>query len=577
MTTTTELIDQAIRWVEADPDPETQRELLELVSRVESGQGDDELRERFSGKLQFGTAGLRAALGAGPMRMNRAVVAQAAHGVASYLSERASKENWDATPRAVIGFDARTKSETFARDTAGIFTAAGIDAFLMPLPLPTPVLAWATRLLKADVGIMVTASHNPATDNGYKVYLGGHAVGEDARGAQIVPPTDEEIAEKIAQAPPVDEIERAHSGWTVLPQRIARDYEQEVTSLIPGFAPASRSLGVVLTPMHGVGGEVMSFVLSRAGFNRLYVVPEQALPDPKFPTVAFPNPEEPGAMDLALKMAEGRNADLVIANDPDADRAAFAVPDAQSEGGWRILRGDEVGAIMGRIMLERLPATSGIRRFFANSIVSSRLLGAMAKAHGIGHRETLTGFKWIARVQGLVYGYEEALGYCVAPDLVKDKDGISAALVIADYAAKLKDAGKTLLDVLDDLAVQHGVYATDQLSVRVEDLARIQEMMAALRNDQPKELGGSPVASVRDLSQGSKNLPPTDALVFLTEEDSRVVVRPSGTEPKLKCYLEAVVPVEGRDQLAAARETAAQRLLSLRQDTARALGVDADG
>ncbi|WP_129360672.1 MULTISPECIES: phospho-sugar mutase [Micrococcaceae] len=576
MTTTTELIDEAIRWVEADPDPQTQRELLDLVSRAETAEGEAELRERFSGTLQFGTAGLRAALGAGPMRMNRAVVAQAAYGVATYLKERAAKENWSSTPRAIIGFDARTKSDAFARDTAGIFTAAGLDAFLMPLPLPTPVLAWATRLLKADVGVMVTASHNPASDNGYKVYLGGQAVGEDARGAQIVPPTDSEIAAKIAQAPTVDRIERAGSGWTMLPERIARDYEHEVTSLIPGMAPASRSLSVVLTPMHGVGGEVMSFVLSRAGFNRLHVVPEQALPDPKFPTVMFPNPEEPGAMDLALQLARDRGADLVIANDPDADRVAFAVPDAETEGGWRILRGDEVGAIIGRIMLERLPASSGTRRYFANSIVSSRLLGEMAKAHGIEHRETLTGFKWIARVQGLVYGYEEALGYCVAPDLVKDKDGISAALVVADYAAKLKDAGKSLLDVLDEIAVQHGVYSTDQLSVRVEDLTRIRAMMERLRQGQPKELGGSPVVKVRDLAQGSKSLPPTEGILYLTEDGGRVIVRPSGTEPKLKCYLEAVVPVEGRESLPEARAVAKQRLSELRKDTARALGVDTE-
>ncbi|WP_443095098.1 phospho-sugar mutase [Rothia koreensis] len=573
---TTELINEAMQWVEADPDPQTQRELLEMISHAETEEGESLLRERFSGRLQFGTAGLRAALGAGPMRMNRAVVAQAAYGVATYLKERAAKENWTSTPRAVIGYDARTKSDAFARDTAGIFTAAGLDAFLMPVPLPTPVLAWATRLLKADVGIMVTASHNPASDNGYKVYLGGQAVGEDARGAQIIPPIDTEIAEKIADAPSVDRIERADSGWTVLPERLARDYEHEVTSLIPGIAPASRSLAVVLTPMHGVGGEVMSFVLSRAGFDRLHVVPEQALPDPKFPTVRFPNPEEPGAMDLAIGLARDRKADLVIANDPDADRVAFAVPDAEAEDGWRILTGDEVGAIIGRIMLERLPATSGSRRYFASSIVSSSLLGRMATAHGIEHRETLTGFKWIARVQGLVYGYEEALGYCVAPDLVKDKDGISAALIVADYASKLKDAGKSLTDVLDDIARQHGVHATAQLSVRVEDLDRITAMMGRLRRTRPEELGGSPVTKVRDLSQGSKNFPPTDALVYLTDNGGRVIVRPSGTEPKLKCYLEAVVPVENETPLAEARDIANRRLAALRDDIALALGVDSE-
>lgn len=577
MTSMSDLIDQAMQWVQADPDPETQRELLDLTSRAESDDAAAaELRDRFSGDLRFGTAGLRAALGAGPMRMNRAVVARAAFGVAEYLAERATQEKWSTAVRAVIGYDARTKSDAFARDTAGVFTAAGIDAFLMPLPLPTPVLAWATRLLKADVGVMVTASHNPASDNGYKVYLGGRAVGEDARGAQIVPPTDTDIAEKIAAAPPADRIERASSGWTTLPERIARDYEHEVTSLIPGIAPEQRSLSVVLTPMHGVGGEVMSFVLSRSGFDKLHVVPEQALPDPKFPTAPFPNPEEPGAMDLALELARVRDADLVIANDPDADRAAFAVPDPSVEGGWRILRGDEVGAILGRIMLDRIPSTGGARPFFANSIVSSRLLGKMAAEHGIGHQETLTGFKWIARVQALVYGYEEALGYCVAPDLVKDKDGISAALVVADHAAKLKDAGKSLLDVLDDLALQHGVHSTDQLSVRVDDLSRIEAMMQRLRDNVPTELAGSRVTESRDLAQGSKDLPPTDGMLFLTEDDSRVIVRPSGTEPKLKCYLEAVVPVAGREELAEARAAASARLADLRHDIARALGVDTE-
>lgn len=577
MTPISDIIDHAMQWVQADPDPETQRELLDLTSRAEGDEAAAaQLRDRFSGHLQFGTAGLRAALGAGPMRMNRAVVIRAAYGVAEYLAERATKENWGTKVRAVIGYDARTKSDAFARDTAAVFTAAGMDAFLMPLALPTPVLAWATRLLKADVGVMVTASHNPPADNGYKVYLGGRAVGEDARGAQIVPPTDADIAGKIAAAPPADQIERSASGWTMLPERIARDYEHEVTSLIPGIAPDQRSLRVVLTPMHGVGGEVMSFVLARAGFDKLHVVPEQALPNPKFPTVAFPNPEEPGAMDLALELARDRDADLVIANDPDADRAAFAIPDARREGGWRILRGDEVGAILGRVMLERIPSTGGARPFFANSIVSSRLLGAMATAHGVGHQQTLTGFKWIARVQGLVYGYEEALGYCVAPDLVKDKDGISAALVLADHAAKLKDAGKSLLDVLDDIALQHGVYATDQLSVRVDDLARIDAMMQRLRSKAPERLAGSPVVEYRDLSEGSKDLPPTDGILLLTEDDSRVIVRPSGTEPKLKCYLETIVPVAEPGELENSRATASARLADIRHDVTRALGVDTE-
>nr|WP_309248166.1 phospho-sugar mutase [Rothia santali] len=572
------LIDEAMRWVEADPDPDTQRELLDIISRAESHEGSAlSLQDRFSGFLTFGTAGLRAELGAGPMRMNRVVVAKAAHGIAAYLSERAAAEHWG-TPRAVVGFDARTKSHLFARDTAGILTAAGVDTFLMPLPLPTPLLAWATRLLKADAGVMVTASHNPAGDNGYKVYLGGHAADEAGRGAQLVPPADREIAEKIAQAPDVGSIPRAESGWTVLPERIAHDYEHEVCDLLPGFPPSSRRLSVVLSPLHGVGGEVMSMVLARSGFDKLRVVPEQAIPDPKFPTVEYPNPEEPGALDLAMELARGCGADLVIANDPDADRAGFAIPSPEAEGGWRMLRGDEVGALLGQVALTRMRRDSAARSVFAASIVSSRLLGRMAEEHGVGYRETLTGFKWIARVPGLTYGYEEALGYCVAPDLVRDKDGISAALLLADYADRLKEEDRTLQDVLDEIALRHGVYATDQLSLRVAELPRIGAMMRRLRETTPASLAGSAVVSVEDLAEGTSDLPPTDGMRYLTADDSRVVVRPSGTEPKLKCYLEAVVEVpedgDRPDALARARAAAATRLRHLRTDIAAALGAD---
>ena len=511
------------------------------------------------------------------MRMNRVVVARAAAGIAAWLSERAEAERWGA-PRAVIGYDARTKSDVFARDTAGIFTAADFDTFLMPLPLPTPILAWAVRLLSANVGIMVTASHNPSRDNGYKVYLGGRAVEEEAAGAQIVPPVDRLIAEKIAQAPPFPQIPRAESGWTTLPERFARDYEHEVCRLLPGMAPASRSLSIVLTPMHGVGGEVASMVLSRAGFDQLHIVPRQALPDPQFPTVDFPNPEEPGALDLAYELARERSADLVIAHDPDADRAAFAIPDQQTEAGWRMLRGDEVGVLLGQLMLERLPHTSleGQKPpVFANSIVSSRLLASLARAHGIDHHQTLTGFKWISRVPGLVYGYEEALGYCVAPEMVKDKDGISAALLMADYADRLHASGRSLQDVLDELAIAHGVHAADQLSVRVQELPMISRMMDRLREQTPRELAGSEVVELSDLAEGYAGLPPTEGLLLLTEESTRVIIRPSGTEPKLKCYLEVIEPVNGSADLVRARHDAAARLATVRAELAALLGVPA--
>lgn len=577
MTDTSQIIAEALAWVEADPDPQTQRELMDLISRAETDEAAlAELTERFSGSLRFGTAGLRAALGAGPMRMNRVVAARAAAGLAAWLGERAEAEQWGA-PRAVVGYDARTKSDVIARDTAGIFTAADFDVFLMPLPLPTPVLAWAVRLLKADVGVMVTASHNPPQDNGYKVYLGGHAVDPQAAGAQIVPPQDQMIAERIDQAPLFDHIPRVESGWTVLPERFARDYEHEIGRLLPGMTPASRGLRVVLTPMHGVGGEVASMVLSRAGFDQLWVVPQQALPDPKFPTVAFPNPEEPGALDLAFELGREREADLVIANDPDADRAAFAIPAPDQPDEYRMLRGDEVGALLGQLMLERLPqsAPSGEHPpVFANSIVSSRLLGAMARAHGVAHEQTLTGFKWIARVPGLVYGYEEALGYCVAPEMVRDKDGISAALLMADYADRLRESGRTLQDVLDELSIEHGVHASDQLSVRVAELELIAQMMTILRERTPRTLADSGVVEASDLSEGWQGLPPTEGLLLLTEDRTRVIVRPSGTEPKLKCYLEAIEPVSEPADLPRAREEAARRLERVRAEIAEILGVE---
>ncbi|THE13515.1 phospho-sugar mutase, partial [Kocuria rosea] len=374
-------------------------------------------------------------------------------------------------PRAVVGYDARHGSEVFARDTAAVFTAAGIETLLLPAPLPTPVLAWAVRALEAEVGVMVTASHNPPADNGYKVYLGGRAVEPEARGCQIVAPHDRMIAERIAAVGPVEDIPRAQDGWTVLPSSVEQDYLDAVLpAVVPAAADGERPLRIVLTPLHGVGGRTTTEALRRAGLADVHVVPEQAEPDPDFPTVAFPNPEEPGALDLALATARAVGADLVLANDPDADRVAVAVP-VPGAGGtaqdWRMLRGDEVGALLGHAAAARCAGREGA--VFANSIVSSRLLGRIAAAAGIAHQETLTGFKWIARVPGLAFGYEEALGYCVAPEVVRDKDGISAAAAVAVLADELRAQGRTLLDVLDDLALAHGLYATDQLSIRVAD------------------------------------------------------------------------------------------------------------
>ncbi|MFW0179224.1 phospho-sugar mutase [Rothia sp. P7208] len=572
MAQSSDVLVQAEHWLSIDPDAATRKELETLLSQARDGdtQATADLAERFSGTLQFGTAGLRAALGAGPMRMNRVVVRRAAAGLAAYVTRRSAQEQWSGIT-AVVGYDARYNSDIFAEETAAIFTAAGIRTLLMPSALPTPVLAWACRKFNAEVGVMVTASHNPPEDNGYKVYLGGQAVAEHGRGAQIVPPYDADIAEAIAHI--VDEeIVLAEQGWEVLDQNIASEYVETIA----GIEPSEPSdLRIVYTAMHGVGGQTVLSVLNDAGFSEVFPVQEQFVPDPDFPTVSFPNPEEPGALDLAFALAQQKDADLIIANDPDADRASFAVYDPH-QNAWRQLRGDEVGSLLGVAMVEKLAKTpeGTTNATFANSIVSSRQLSAIAQSYGVRHYQTLTGFKWIARIEGLSYGYEEAIGYSVAPELVKDKDGISAALVVARYAHRLKEQGSSLIEVLDRIAQEHGVYATDQISIRVEDLSRIGQMMSALRTTAPSALGDSPVNAHADLAEGYEGLPPTDGLLFLSEDNSRVIVRPSGTEPKLKCYVEVIVPVSEEDgALVVARQQAQERLERIAHTMKIALGV----
>jgi phosphomannomutase len=566
-----QLLTVARAWLADDPDPVTRAELDQLMQRAEAGDRSalDDLADRFAGTLQFGTAGLRGAVGAGPNRMNRAVVIRAAVGLTRYLQQQG------AAPRVVIGYDARHRSDDFARDTAAVVTAAGGEAMLLPRPLPTPVLAFAIRHLGADAGVMVTASHNPPQDNGYKVYLGD--------GSQIVPPADAEIAAHIGAVQAVTEVPRAEAGWQVLDETVLQAYLDAAAVVVLPSADAAQpeddaehrrrderaALAVVYTPLHGVGGAVALAAFERAGFPPPFVVPSQAQPDPDFPTVAFPNPEEPGVIDAALAAARERGADLVVANDPDADRCAVAVPDASADGGWRMLRGDELGVLLGAYVIERGVDSGAV---FACSIVSSRQLGAVCRAHGVEHTETLTGFKWISRVPGLRYGYEEAIGYCVDPDSVRDKDGISAALLVCDLAAWLKSSGRTLQDELDLIARVTGVYATDQHAVRVADLSLISDTMARLRAHPPTELGGSAVERADDLSTGSPELPATDGLRYLLADGSRVVVRPSGTEPKLKAYLEVVQRV-GQDDVPAARALAAGRLTTLKQSVAALIGL----
>ncbi|MBV1945518.1 phospho-sugar mutase [Streptomyces sp. BV129] len=540
-----EVIARAQAWLAEDPDPETREELAKLIDT-----GDvTELTARFSGTLQFGTAGLRGELGAGPMRMNRAVVIRAAAGLAAYL-----KAKGETGGLVVVGYDARHKSADFARDTAAVITGAGLRAAVLPRPLPTPVLAYAIRHLGAVAGVEVTASHNPPRDNGYKVYLGD--------GSQIVPPADAEIAAEIDAVRALADVPRPESGWEVLGDEVLEAYLARTDAVLgEGSARTART---VYTAMHGVGKDVLLAAFARAGFPEPALVAEQAEPDPDFPTVAFPNPEEPGAMDLAFALARATGPDLVIANDPDADRCAVAVRDGAD---WRMLRGDEVGALLAAHLVGR-----GVTGTFAESIVSSSLLGRIAEKAGLGHEETLTGFKWIARVDGLRYGYEEALGYCVDPEGVRDKDGITAALLITELASGLKESGRTLLDLLDDLALEHGLHATDQLSVRVEDLSVIADAMRRLRERPPVRLAGLTVTSAEDLTRGTAALPPTDGLRY-TLDGARVIVRPSGTEPKLKCYLEVVVPVAGRDALPAARTKAAELLAEIKRDLSQAAGI----
>ncbi|MGV9596576.1 phospho-sugar mutase [Streptosporangium sandarakinum] len=549
-TLNSDLVRRARDWQAQDPDPETRAELGALL------EGGDEaaLRERFGAKLEFGTAGLRGELGAGPNRMNRVTVMRAAAGLARVLGPGR---------HVVIGYDARYNSDVFARDTAAVLTGAGLRVSVLPGPLPTPVLAFAVRHLVADAGVMVTASHNPPRDNGYKVYWGD--------GSQIVPPVDREISDAIDAVGDVSELPLGSPGddaWTALGEEIVASYVDAVTALPIGDA---RDLRVAYTPLHGVGTVTLTGAFLAAGFEAPVIVDAQAAPDPEFPTVAFPNPEEPGAMDLALELGARIGADIVLANDPDADRCAVGVP--LPDGGHRMLTGDELGALLGEHVIRN---TSGGERLVATTIVSSSLLGKIAAGYGVRHTETLTGFKWIMRAEGgdLVFGYEEALGYSVGTDTglpVHDKDGIGAALTVAGLAARAKRDGRTLLDLLDDQARRYGLHATSQLSVRVDDLSLIAGAMARLRATPPAELGGRKVESADDLREGAGGLPPTDGLRYRLSGGARVVVRPSGTEPKLKCYLEVVVPVTG--EVSEARARAAADLDALRADLSAALGL----
>lgn len=545
-----QLRDAAYRWIADDPDQDDRAELQRVLARALAGSEREaaELADRFAGPLTFGTAGLRGPVRAGPNGMNRAVVVRTTAGLADWL-----RRHGKAGGIAVVGRDARHRSELFCTTVAGVLAAAGFDVRVLPRPLPTPVLAFTVRRLGAVAGVQITASHNPPADNGYKVYL-------DA-GAQIVGPVDAEIEAAIAAVPAAVSVPTG-STWTALGEDAVESYLDRVATLPRG---TERALRVALTPMHGVGGRTALAALERAGFTDLHPVAEQFDPDADFPTVSFPNPEEPGATDLLLTLATTVDADLAVALDPDADRCALGVRDR--DGRWRMLRGDETGALLGEHVLATLDRAAHPDPLVATTIVSSSLLGSIAAAHGARYDETLTGFKWIVRAgdgqgTGLVFGYEEALGLCVDPDRVRDKDGISAAVLACDLAASAKAAGESLLDRLDALALRHGLHLTDQVSVPLAGTGTA--AMARLRADLPATLDGQPLA-VEDL------LPRTDG-VRMVGDGLRVVVRPSGTEPKLKAYLQVVEQVRDAAELPDVRAQATDRLAALHKAVAALLG-----
>lgn len=523
------LVAQVRSWIEDDPDPQS---IAQLESMLQS-QDESALRTCFQGLLEFGTAGLRGRMGPGPSQMNRAVVSRAAGGIARFMNEHALRS-------VVIGRDSRHGSARFAEDSAEIFSGAGFDVFILPRPLPTPILAFALRDLALDVGVMVTASHNPASDNGYKVYLGGSVDGIDFNGSQIIAPTDKAIFDHIKAIESVRALPRKRL-WKVLDETVIRRYIHTTARLVS----KPRDIKVVYTAMHGVGTETFRSVFHAAGFAEPILVDAQAQPDPDFPTVAFPNPEEKGAMDLALETARNFDADLVVANDPDADRCAIAVKDRDlgTASDWRVLRGDEVGAILGEFIASNLSNDKKAGAILANSIVSSSILAKIANHHQIAFTETLTGFKWLAKVKGLTFGYEEALGYAVDPETVNDKDGISAGLLLSDIAATLKESGSDLTTYLDGIWKRYGFHATKQISIRMSDMAVIPRAIDHFKNGSIRQIAGFRLQSIDDLSCPTSSLPPTEGIRLWLEREAltvRLIIRPSGTEAKLKCYLEAI-------------------------------------
>jgi len=541
--TETSLGDQARvtakQWLECESDLHNCQEIEALLAGPES-----ELIERFAGHLEFGTAGLRGPLGAGPQRMNRSLVQM----TAAAITQRLLEENHKESPLVVIGFDARTQSDVFASDTARVLANQNIRCVLLPKVLPTPVLAFSVLQIKASAGIMVTASHNPRQDNGYKVYW--------KDGAQINAPLDQEISAYLDEITP-NEVELASLDSSLITHdegNLLEQYLDMAASCV--LQPQNSEMKITYTPIHGVGRDTLVEAFTRAGFPAVHVVAEQAEPDPSFSTVDFPNPEVPGTLDLALAEAKRVEADLLLANDPDADRLAVVVPDGEA---WRVFNGNEIGALLAEHVLK---SSEGSDRLVVTTIVSSRMLKEIANHHGVHYEETLTGFKWIMRPgidnpeKSFVFGYEEALGFAVG-DHVHDKDGVTAALVFAELAAEAKRQGRSVVDCLHDLWNRHGVHVTGQVAYRFGGSGVMSEIMKEIRRNPPKKIGAASINKVVDFLKEGSGLPPTDAIAFETDE-VRVIVRPSGTEPLIKIYGEAVVTVQegniGESEIAAGKK-----------------------
>ena len=553
------VLERARDWLAQDPDPETAAELSALITSAEAGSGESQavLHHAFGARLAFGTAGIRGPLGAGPAGMNRIVVSQTTAGLASFLVGR---QHDSAHPlRVVVGYDARKNSAVFARDTAEVLSGYGIEVLLTPHEVPTPIVAFAVRHLSCEAGVMITASHNPPQDNGYKVYFGGAD-----EGSQIVPPVDSGIEAEIttvAGTLSFDQIPRSTASVMATPDNLVPNYLAETVAAVGASQAPQSEVKAVYTPMHGVGGETFLAILDAAGLQAPVLVDEQFTPDPLFPTVAFPNPEEKGALDLAFARARDVGADLIIAHDPDADRLAIALPDSSSPTGYTSLTGNQVGAILGWRAAETAQAT-GQKGALANSIVSSPWLGKIAQHFGLTHEETLTGFKYVSRVPDLLFGFEEALGYLVDPGVVRDKDGISAALAILDLANQMAGKGKTLWDYLAVIEQSVGAYASGQATIKIDTTTADRPITDRLRATPPTHIGDASVSTADDFLEGVESFPSDNILRYYLSNGSRVIVRPSGTEPKIKVYLDTAGETRGDAEAAlAALEAAVWQLL----------------